>query len=75
MLYSLVLISCLLGECDAQVVDYNLSAADCWTYVHDFNVVAGVDEYSEGAMLLSCELDGAAIPLRDWWIGDTEISF
>lgn len=74
MLYSLVLISCLLGECDAAVVDHNLSAEDCWQYVHDFNKVAGVDEYSTGAMLLSCEQDGAAVPMRDWWIGSTEIS-
>lgn len=72
--YSMVLISCLLGECDVQVVDYNLTDEDCYTYVHDFNKVAGVDEYSTGAFLLSCEVDGAMVPMRDWWIGNSEIS-
>lgn len=64
----------MIEDCELNVIDYNQTADDCWKYVHDFNKVAGVDEYSKGAFLLSCEIEGVPIPMRDWWINNTEIS-
>ena len=71
-MYSLFLISCLLNVCEMQPIKHGLTEGQCWHTVSVYNKVAGVDEYSQGGHLLTCEIVGVPIPLRDWWMANTE---
>ncbi len=66
-MFTLILLHCLLGECQQQVIGADLTHDECSSLVYNMNKVLDVNEYSTGKLMYKCEEVLVGLPAVDWW--------